>query len=158
MKKSLIIGLSVFIILTGTLLWYFSDSQVVKRRTYNLAKQFTIELDDSKSRRVLKSQHLASLLAADFKGAVDTKNYNREFGRDELISSHQYLVQKAQSSRLIITNLKITSMTKETATVSAEFTGSIDLKNDSHNDSGNAVFTWKKTHAAPWELQTVTLD
>lgn len=158
MKKPLYISITVFILIIGFLIWWFSDTQVVKRRTEELTHIFTIKADDGKSARVSKNQDLGELLSRTFSCSIELDSYQRDLQRDDLINAHLYLGQICQSSSVQIGEITIISLNDDSATVQADFSISVQEKGGrSHSESAPATLIWKKTEGGSWRLDEVTL-
>lgn len=159
MKKPLIIAATAFALTIGFLVWWFSDSQVIKRQTGALADAFTMRADDSNATRVSKNQALIELLDSKFVCSIDLESYDSELRKDELLSGHLYLVRVCQASQVQMANLEITSLTDTSATVVGDFSISIREKDGgSHAERSPATLLWTKTEKGTWKLEEVTVE
>ena len=158
MKKTVTILLSVFLIIAGILLWWFSDTQVLKRHTEALAKHFIITKTDAKSSRAIKNQNFAELLSKNFSGSLDLDEYTGQITFDEAVTGHQYFALSCESSQASVSDIEITSITDATATIEAVFKVSIIMPGGrTYNESSQASLAWKKTAKKLWKLETITL-
>lgn len=158
MKKPLIIIGTSFVLATGFLIWWFSDTQVIKRQTVELTELFTMSSGDGKASRVASNQNLAKLLDQKFTCTIDLDNYQGNHGRDALLEAHLYLGQSCQFSSVQVSDINIQSQTDSSATVQAEFSISVRMKGGStHSESSPATLTWAKTSNDEWRLAEVIL-
>lgn len=158
MKKPLIVAAAVFALVIGLLAWWFSDTQVIKRRTTELTEIFTIKADDGKASRISKNQNLGELLDRTFSCTIDLENYNGGHRRDDLIAAHLYLGQVCESSAVRVGAINITGQTNNSATVEAEFSVSVRMKGGkSYSESAPAALVWSKNENGQWRLSEVTL-
>ena len=159
MKKPIIAGAVIFAAVTAFLVWWFSDTQVIKRRTSLLAETLTISEPDSNPARALKSQKFAELLAKNFSGNADLARYSGNISRDEAISGHQYLSHSVKSSSLTLSDFKIISLESSTAQVSATFSLSITTKNgETDSETSATSLVWIKNDSGKWQLSSATLE
>lgn len=158
MKKPVILLAAVFIALTGVLLWWFSDSQVVKRNTRALAESLTVPADANKSARAIKAQNLAALLAPGFTGTLETDHHTGTVRRDEAITGHHYLTMSSESSHATLTDIEITDLNATSATATADFSIMVTSKDGgSRSETGQAVLTWEKSGDDLWKLASASL-
>ena len=159
MKKPLVIATVAFALVIGFLVWWFSDAQVIKRKTHALVEAFTIYADDGKASHVSKNQTLAELLDAKFTCTIHLDAYDAEHRRDELISAHLYLGQVCETSQVKVTHMEITSLTDDTATVVGKFSISVREKNGgSHAESSPARLEWGKSGNGQWKLTGLVVE
>ncbi|BDS05540.1 hypothetical protein NT6N_05800 [Oceaniferula spumae] len=145
--------------MVGILLWWFSDSQVIKRNTRNLAATLTIKLDDNKSTRAMKSQDFSALLAPSFRGSVDTDNHQGVITKDEAISGHQFLAFKCQFSQANVSEIEITRIEDNRATVTAQFEISLTTSGGaSYSDEADGTLVWMRTKDEIWVLESAKLE
>lgn len=159
MKKPLVAAAAAFLVCAGLLLWWFSDSQVLKRNTQALAEHLTISANDAKSTRAAKSQDFVALLAADFGGTLKTNTYTGDITRDEAASGHQYFAQSCESSSVTVTDISINSISGTSATIEATYGASIVMKGGrSYSENAQATMIWKKADGGVWKLQSITVQ
>jgi len=158
LKKPLLILTAVFAVLVGVLIWWFSDSQVIKRNTRALATTLTISADDSKATRGLKGQDFAALLDTDFSGSMNVDNYQGEIDRDEAVMGHQYLSFNCQFSQAKVSDIEITQIEGDQATVTAHFVINVTTKGgSSYSDEADGTLIWIRTEEDIWKLQSAEL-
>lgn len=159
MKKSHIIILSLFVINVVVLLWWFSDTQVIKRQTKALAETLTIVKEDGKSTRALKSQKLDGLLAVSLICSVEVKQYNYEFSKDELIQAHLAMTSMCQSTSAAASNIAISIDSDTSATVTADLKlSATENRGQTHNESCQAKLKWQKNDQGQWRLSSVHIQ
>lgn len=159
MKKSHIIILSLFVINAGVLLWWFSDTQVIKRQTKSLAKSLTIDKEDGKSTRALKSQNLDRLLANSLVCSVEVKQHNYEFSKSELTQAHMAMTNYCQSSSANTSDFSIDITSDTTANVTATLNLSATENGGKiHTESCLATLTWQKNDKNQWRLDRIHIQ
>jgi hypothetical protein len=158
MKKSLVITTIAFVLTIGFFVWWFSDTQVIKRRTTDLTEVFTIKADNGKAARITKNQALGELVDKDFSCTIDLENYNGEHGKDELLEVHLYLGQACESSAVRVGDIEIVSITDGRAEVKSDFSISVRIKGGkSYSESAPATLIWTKSNNDSWKLREVVL-
>ncbi|MFK7911238.1 MAG: hypothetical protein AB8F34_11660 [Akkermansiaceae bacterium] len=158
MKKPLIIAAFVFAIVVGFLVWWFSDTQVIKRQTIKLTEVFTIKADDGKAARISKNQALGELVDREFSCTIDLENYNGSHSKDQLLEAHLYLGQACESSAVRVGEIEILSITDSRAEVKADFSISVRLTSgNSYTESAPATLIWAKSETENWKLREVIL-
>ena len=121
MKKPLVIAAVAFSLVLGFLVWWFSDTQVVKRRTVELTENFTIKANHGNAARISKNQSLGELVDEDFTCTIDLENYRGNHRKGELMEGHLYLGQSCESSAVRVGEIDIVSMTGDRAVIRADF-------------------------------------
>ena len=158
MKKSHSIILALFVINVGVLLWWFSDTQVIKRQTNTLAETLTILEEDGKSARALKSQKLDGLLADSLICSVEVKQYDHEFSKDELTQAHMAMTHLCQSASAEAAEITISINSDTSATVSAILDlSATEKRGKTHSESCQTDLTWKKNDQGKWRLTSITI-
>lgn len=158
MKKSLIITIGLFIIMIGVLMWWFSDTQVIKRQTQELANVLTIATVDGKTSRAARNQNFKSLLSKDASCTVDVKSYQGEFTRDDLIAAHHALVHTCKTANASASDVTITAINDTSATVTAKLAISVTEKNGNHHsETCQADLRWQKNDQGKWKLDSILI-
>ena len=158
MNKNILATVAIFAVITGIFLWYFSDKQVIKRKTLSLVESFNVEEGDGNATRLLKNSDLMSLLSKDFTCSVDLQSYTQDLDYESATTGHKYLMHKVVYSKLSINDLAITSISDTSATIETTFTSSLEVNNSAYNETGKATFMWKKADSSQWELASVLLQ
>lgn len=157
-KKPLLVAAAALALTIGFLLWWFSDTQVLKRRTAELAGVFTIKADDGKAARLSKNQTLAGLLHPEFSCSVDLENHRGEHSKDKLIEAHLYLGQVCEASAVRIGKIEVVSVSGKRAEVRSDFSFSVRLKGgESYTETAPATLSWSNADGSGWKLRQVVL-
>ena len=157
MKKIHII-LIIFAINTAGLIWWFSDTQVIKRQTKALTECITTSSTDPQTTKALKNQKFISLLAADLHCSVQIKDYSYEFDRDDIAAAHLALLSYGESSSAEASDISLTFNSDDTATVTAYLNLDVTEKGGkAHRESSQAELTWKENEQNKWLIQKITL-
>ncbi|NWK57236.1 hypothetical protein HW115_16560 [Verrucomicrobiaceae bacterium N1E253] len=160
MTKSNFIIAAVFATVVAVLLWWFSDTQVIKRKTHALAETASVARADGKGARALKTKDLAGLLSNEVIGSVEVSRLSDSFSKDEMLSAHHMLVHNCRSASAIFSDMEI-EIDDETGT-SATVTASLDLlvtdtRGEEYKESCLASLTWKKNDQDQWSLHRIQI-
>lgn len=157
MKKIHII-LVLLIINAGILLWWFSDTQVIKRQTNAFGETLVILKEEGKGARALKRQQLAGLLSDSLICSIKVKNYNYEFSKDELTQAHLAMTSLCHSSSAEASEISITIGSDTSATVTTTLDLSATEKGGQiHRATCRTELTWHKNDQGKWRLSTITI-
>ncbi len=157
MKKIHII-LIIFALNTAGLIWWFSDTQVIKRQTKALTECITTSSSAPQTTKALKNQKFIALLAEDLHCSVQIKDYSYEFDRDDLAAAHLALLNYGESSTAEASDISLTFNSDDTATVTAYLNLAVTEKGGkSHSESSHAELIWKETEQNKWRIQKITL-
>lgn len=144
--KRLVISIIVIAILGGFGAWWFSDTQVLKRRTQSLLTTLTLDSGTGKVGRQMGAYSLNALLASEV--ALDTptiKEANGTFQRDELESIFSWLCNQAKETRFELLDLRSVTVNGDKATVNLTLSGLVVLPNYRPADGKYEVtFDWQK--------------
>lgn len=159
MKKPLLALLAILIIVIGVLMWWFSDSQVIKRQTHAWIDTLTILSTDGKTSRAGKTQDFSGLLDASVTCSVNISDYQSDFQHDELEAAHHMMVHNCESSSAQIGNLEISEITGTQATVQADLNLALTEQGGrKHGESCKLELIWTKTDAGTWKIESITID
>ena len=155
--KRLVISAVVIAILAGLSVWWFSDTQVLKRRTQSLLTTLTLDSGTGKVGRQMGSYTLNSLLASEV--SLDTptiKEANGSFQRDELESFFSWLCNQAKETRFTLQDFHSVTVTGDKATVKLTLVGLVVLPNYRPADGTyDVTFDWQKEKDG-WRLNHAT--
>lgn len=155
--KRLAISLVILASLAGFGIWWFSDTQVLKRRTLSLLTTLTLDSGTGKVGRQMGTYSLNALLASEV--ALDTptiKEANGSFQRDELESIFSWLCNQAKETRFELEDLRSVTVDGDKATVNLTLFGLVVLPNYRPADGTYDVsFDWQKEKDG-WRLTHAT--
>lgn len=158
MKRIHIVILSVFTLNIAGMLWWFSDTQVVKRQTKDLVTSLTMTESDSQSIRALKHQKLTHLLADKLECTIKVSEYSHTFNRNELTEAHLAVLNYCQSTSAKASDISINFDNDTTATVTSTLDLSATEKGSkTHSESCTAELTWQKDNENQWRLSRISL-
>ena len=144
--KRLIISLAIVALLGGFATWWFSDTQVLKRRTQSLLTTLTLDSGTGKVGRQMGTYSLNALLAGEV--VLDTptiKEANGSFQRDELESLFSWLCNQAKETRFKLLDLRNVTVNGDKATVNLTLIGLVVLPNYRPADGKyDVTFDWQK--------------
>ena len=159
MKKFHIILLSMLVLNMIGMLWWFSDTQIIKRQTKDLAASLSMTQSDSPSSRALKHQKLTHLLAAKLKCTIEVPGYSHTFNRSELTEAHLALLNHCKSSSAKASAISISFENDTTAMVTLSLDLSVIEKSDkTHRETCTAELTWQEDSENQWRLIRVSLN
>ncbi len=144
--KRLAISAAIVALLAGLAVWWFSDTQVVKRRTQSLLTTLTLDSGSGKVGRQMGAYTLNSLLAPQVELDTPTiKEANGTFQREELESAYSWLCNQAKQTRFELRKFQSVTVKDTAATANVTLTGLVELPNYRPVDGEFAVvFDWKK--------------
>ena len=124
-----LIPVAVVLVLGGFLMWWFSPSQVVKRRTGSLLETMTLEADTGTAARQMKTYSLNRLLAARVRlENPEIEEASGSFERSDIEAGFSWLTSQAKETRFEVEDFKSVTVDGDTAQVSLVLTGLVDLK------------------------------
>ena len=144
--KRLAISLVILALLAGFAFWWFSDTQVLKRRTQSLLTTLTLDSGKGKVGRQMGAYSLNSLLASQVKLDTPTiKEANGSFQRDELESAYSWLCSQAKETRFELKKIRSVTVTGDQATVELTLVGLVVLPQYRPVDGTfDVTYEWQK--------------
>ena len=118
--KRILIPLAIVAVIAGFLVWWFSPTQVVKRRTSRLMDVMTLSEGSSPATRQLGVYSLNALIAREL--VLDTPTItdaNGIFERSQIESGFGWMAGNAKSSTLKIEKFQSITVNGDEATVKA---------------------------------------
>jgi hypothetical protein len=117
MKRLSILGV-ILLFLVAFLLWWFSPTQVLKRRTQSFLDLMTMDAGTGKSGRQLGVYRMNSLLAEQVELNTPTiEQANGTFARSELESGFSFICQQAKQTRFILNEIQSVEVASDRSTV-----------------------------------------
>lgn len=155
--KRLAISLVILALLAGLGAWWFSDTQVVKRRTQSLLTTLTLDAGSGKVSRQMGAYKLNALLAAEV--TLDTatiREANGTFARSELESAFTWLCNQAKLTRFELGRFRSVTLNGNSAKVELTLFGLVELPNYRPADGDyDVTFDWQKEKDG-WRLTQAT--
>ena len=144
--KRLAISVVILAILAGLAVWWFSDIQVLKRRTESLLTTLTLDSGSGKVNRQMGAYALNALLAEQVELENPTiQEGNGTFERAELESVYSWLCNQCKQSRFELQKFHDVTVDGDTAKVSFSLNALVELPTYRPADGKFDVhFTWKK--------------
>jgi hypothetical protein len=155
--KRLTLIVAVLILLAGFLVWWFSPTQVVARRTRELCQVLTLEADSRAAGRSLGSFKLDGLLQPNVELDIPSiADANGTLARSEIGSTFTWLCNNAKETRFKIERIDAIFVDRDLANVRARIEARVLLSGTQVIDSpGDASFTWRKAEDG-WRLEKVS--
>jgi len=158
MKKSALIILAIFVVIVGVLMWWFSDTQVIKRQTQQLADSLTIAKTDGKTARLSKTQDFSGLLASSVSCNIDIADYKSELGANDLKEAHHMMAHYCESSSAQASQIEITAISDARSTVTADIDLAVIEKGGTkHGEPCKAILIWEKNDSGKWKLESIEI-
>ncbi len=159
MKKPALIILAIFVVIVGILMWWFSDTQVIKRQTQQLANSLTIAITNGKTARLSKTQDFSGLLAPSVSCSIDIADYQSDFGHGDLTEAHHMMAQYCESSSAKASQIEITAISDTQSTVTADIDLAVIEKGGTkHGEPCKAVLVWEKNDSGKWKLESISIN
>jgi hypothetical protein len=151
--KRLVIPLVVACLLAAFGVWWFSPTQVVKRRTQSLLATLTLDGGSGKVGRQMAVYSLNALLAPHIELENPTIPEARgSFERPELESAFSWLCGQARQTRFKAEKFHSIQVSGDKATVEFTLTGLVELPTYRPADGRfDATFNWEKEEDG-WRL------
>lgn len=144
--KRLAISVALLVILAGLAAWWFSDTQVLKRRTESLLTTLTLDSGSGNVNRQMGTYALSGLLAEQVELENPTiQEGNGTFERTELESVYSWLCNQCKQSRFELQKFHAVTVDGDTAQLSFSLNALVELPTYRPADGKFDVhFTWKK--------------
>lgn len=151
--KRLLISLSFVVILGLFAAWWFSDKQVLKRRTHSLLETLTFDAGTSRTTRQLGGYTFNGLLAPEVELINPTINEaNGSFERTELESGYSWLAAQAKQSKFEAKEIQSIEINGKRAILTLTLSGMVELANYRPADGNfRVIFYWTKSDDG-WRL------
>ena len=146
--------LALLLILIGFGIWWFSPTQVVKRRTHDLCKVLTLDAGTPPAGRTLGAFKLDRLLQPNVELDIPSiPDASGTLERSDIDSSFKWLCANAKETRFKIIRIDSIFIDRDLANVRARLEAHVLLSGTQLVDSpGDASFTWRKTEDG-WRLE-----
>lgn len=127
MKKPLILA-AAFVLLAGLAIWWYSPSQVLKRRTVVLLEAMTLEPGTTKTSRQMGLYTVSALLAEQVTLVSSThENANGDFPKQEVESAYSWFCERVRESRFANPAFESVTVTGADAEVIVTVDALVDL-------------------------------
>ncbi|MEO5915168.1 MAG: hypothetical protein ABIS50_13110 [Luteolibacter sp.] len=139
--------------------WWFSPTQVIKRRTASLLTTLTLGAGDGKANRHMGAFSLNGLLAPQVQLETPTiDEANGTFEREELESAFTWLCDQAKQTSFKMEELRGITISGDKAQVKLTLTGLVELPTYKPADgSYDVTFDWVKEKDG-WRLTHAVWD
>ncbi|HCC20364.1 MAG TPA: hypothetical protein DEP88_03830 [Verrucomicrobiales bacterium] len=145
MKKINLIAIPMIAIVCGFLVWWYGDTQLLTRKTNELARSLSLEAGDRKVTRISKNKNLSALLARDLSCSIKLDDYQSHYNYSQLVEAHLHIGLTYGFCSVQISELNIISIANETANILAEFIISTRNNDESENSKNVSVnLVWSK--------------
>lgn len=151
--KRFVIPLVIVGLLAAFGVWWFSPTQVVKRRTQSLLATLTLDAGNGKVGRQMAVYSLNALLAPRVELENPTiSEASGSFERPEMESAFSWLCEQAKQTRFKTEKIHSISITGDKAQVHLTLTGLVELPTYRPADGKfDATFDWEKEEDG-WRL------
>jgi hypothetical protein len=151
--KRLAIPATALLVLAAFLFWWFSPTQVLKRRTLSLLETLTMDAGTGKSTRQLGAYSLNALLAREVELSTPTIDQaNGTFERSELESAFSWLCQQAKHTSFELDEFRTVNISGERGEVVFSLDALVELPTYRPVDGRFAVtFRWQREEET-WRL------
>lgn len=138
-------------------MWWFSPTQVLKRKTQSLLATLTLDESKGQTTRQMGAYSLNGLLASEVELDTPTiKEANGTFARSELESAYSWLCQQAKQTHFKLVKMKSISVNGDTAKVELTLDGLVELPVYRPADGiYDVTFDWRKQEDG-WRLTRAT--
>ena len=91
MKKISLIAIAMFAIIYGFSAWWYGDTQLLTRKSNELARSLTLQASDRKVIRISKNKNLSALLARDLSCSIKLGDYQSHYNYNQLVEAHLHI-------------------------------------------------------------------
>lgn len=137
-------GALALLILLG--IWWFSPTQVLKRRTQSLLSTLTLDAGTGRASRTLATYSLNNLLAPQVELNTPTiPEANGTFERPEMESAFTWLANQAKQTRFELKKIHSVTVDGDLGEVKLTLFGLVELPHYRPADGNyEVIFDWKK--------------
>ncbi len=155
--KRLIPFFIVLLAFTGFCVWWFSPTQVVKRRSRDLCQILTLEEGTPATSRNIGAFQLDRLLQPQLQLEIPSlPEANGSFERNEVGSAFSWLCSNAKETRMKFGEIESVTVNGDHAEVRAKVDALLNISIAQPVDGpGDAIFTWKKAEDG-WRLEKLS--
>lgn len=155
--KKFVISALIIAVIGGIAVWWFSPTQVVKRRTLTLFRTLTLEAGSGNAERQMGTYSLNALLASQIELENPTiKEASGSFERSEMESAFSWLCGTAKQTRFELDHFQSVVVEGDHAKVNVTLKGLVELPNYKPADGKyDALFDWVKEKDG-WRLSGAT--
>ena len=152
--KRLAALVAAILIFGGFCVWWFSPTQVLKRRTRDLCQILTLDAGTAPASRTINSLQFDRLLQPNVEFDIPSiSEANGNFDRIEINSAFTWLCNNAKETKFRLVRFDRIVIEGGHASVSARLEARVLLPGAQVVDSpGDATFIWKKTEDG-WRLE-----
>lgn len=149
---------AVCLVIIGLAAWWFSPSQVIKRRTLSLLETLTMDAGTGRAARQVGVYSLNSMLAPQVELYTPSiREANGTFDRGELESAYSWLSQHARQTRFTHRRFESVSITGGEGSVSFILDALVELPNFRFADGAfDVTFRWRRDDHGKWRLFSAT--
>jgi len=138
-------------------MWWFSEKQVVKRRTGALLDTVTIEPGGSKIGRGLQAASLDGFLAPNITLEVPDDEASGRMSRDTVSGGFRYVAEQVDFTRFTLEEVESISVNEEQAVVIARIDAKVVIGSQPRIQGAyRTEFTWKKIDGT-WRITRVAM-
>ena len=150
-RLALIAALALILAIFGA--WWFSPTQILKRRTQSLLATLTLDESKGKATRQMGAYSLNGLLASEVELDTPTiKEANGTFDHTELESAYSWLCEQAKQTHFKLVKFKSISVNGDKAKVEFTLDGLVELPVYRPADGiYDVTFDWQKKEDG-WRL------
>jgi hypothetical protein len=155
--KRLALLLVALLAFTGFCVWWFSPTQVVKRRSRDLCQILTLEEGTPSTSRNIGAFQLDRLLQPQVELQIPAlSEANGSFERAQISSAFSWLCSNAKETRMKLGEIESITVNGDHAEVRAKVDALLNVSiAQPINGPGDAIFTWKKAEDG-WRLEKVS--
>jgi hypothetical protein len=138
-------------------LWWFSDRQVLKRRTTALLDTVTIEAGSTPLARGLQAAGLDGFLAPDITLEVPAEEASGSRNRDEVAAGFRYVAERAEFTRFEIIAIETIAVDGDHGTVATVLDAGVQVDRHARIDGRyRTEFFWHRLDGR-WRIARVTM-
>ena len=140
------------------MLWWFSDSQLLKRKSQALVDCINVTGNESRQYLMLKTNSFANLLAEKVQCHVELENHQANLSQEQLIEHHHLFVTNVGSSFITADDFTVIMGDDNNATVDMSISLNVTgKKGQQYSESGTLTLEWRKDQSDQWGITVIDI-
>jgi hypothetical protein len=155
--KRLLIGIAVAAAIAGFAVWWFSPTQVLKRRTRALLDTVSVAADSGRIARGIQASGIDGFLAKNVKLEVPDEEASGSWSRDGVGAGFRYVATECDFTRFELGSIESLVIGEDTATLDCWVDAEVQVdKRTRVSGRYRTEFAWKKDEGR-WRITAVKM-
>lgn len=155
--KRLIVGIVVLAAVAGFVIWWFSPTQVLKRRTRALLDTVTVDASSGRIARGMQASGIDGFLAPRVNLEVPDEEASGSWRRDEVGAGFRYVAARCDFTRFELDSIESLVIGEDSATLDGWIDAEVQVdKKTRVSGRYRTEFTWTKSEDR-WRITAVRM-